>query len=152
MHHQHCCAPAGSGEMSPWQPYPMPVAYCYYIPWCSACGQPVSSCCCDEDLAFDVPQELTVDGSAAAAKAEAVVGGSDDIEPVLEMLPAPGAVNPEVTLEDVDTAVTTIFHVVPIPAGYTVKEDLAEVSPGTRLRLTANGCFARLRWCERIEY
>src|ERR1035438_6666573 len=26
------------------------------------------------------------------------------------------------------------------------------VSPGTRLRLTANGCFARLRWCERMEY
>ena len=93
-----------------------------------------------------------MDGSAESANAEVVIGGSDDIEPVLEMLPAPGAVNPEVTLEEMDTAVTTLFHVVPVPAGYTVKEDLAAVSPGTRLRLTANGCFARLRWCEQIEY
>jgi hypothetical protein len=130
----------------------MPVAYCYYVPWCSACGQPSSACCCGEDLALDVPQELTVDGSAESANAEVVIGGSDDVEPVLETLPAPGAVNPEVTLEQVDTGVTTLYHALPIPAGYTVKDDLPDVSPGTRLRLTANGCFARLRWCERIEY
>ena len=152
MHHHHCNAPACSGEMSPWQPYTMPVAYCYYVPWCSACCQPASSCCCDEDLALDVPQELTVDGSAESANAEVVIGGSDDVEPVLETLPAPGAANPEVTLEQVDTGVTTLYHALPIPAGYTVKDDLPDVSPGTRLRLTANGCFARLRWCERIEY
>ena len=153
MHHQHCCAPACSGEMSPWQPYAMPVAYCYYVPWCSACGQPSSSCCCcDEELVLDVPQELTVDGSAESTNAEVVIGGSDDVEPVLETLPAPGAANPEVTLEQVDTGVTTLYHALPIPVGYTVEDDLPDVSPGTRLRLTANGCFARLRWCETIEY
>ena len=152
MHHQHCYAPACSGEMSPWQPYPMPVAYCYYVPWCSACGQPSSSCCCDEHLALDVPQELTVDGSGDGDNEEAVVGGSRDVEPVLETLPAPGAESPEVTLEQVDTGVTTLYHALPVPAGYTVKDDLADVSPGTRVRLTAKGCFARLRWCERLEY
>ncbi len=99
-----------------------------------------------------MPQELAVDGSGGTAKAEVVVGGSDDVGPILETLPAPGAANPEVTLEKVDAAVTTLYHALPIPAGYTSKDDLASVSPGTRLRLTANGSFARLRWCEQIEY
>jgi hypothetical protein len=149
-YHHYCSRPTRAA----WQPSAIPIGYYYFVPWCCACGQPVSSCRCgeDENLRLYLPQELTVDGSSAAAQAEIVVGGSDDVEPILETLPASGAATPAVTLEKVDAAVTTLFQAAPIPAGYSVNDGLADVTPGTRLRLKADGCFARLRWCEQMEY
>ena len=151
MHYPYGCGPTAAAG----QPGVVVVPYYYYIPWCCACGQPAANCPGDAEPAgkqLDAPQELTVDGSAASASVEAVVGGTDDVAPALETLPAPGASNPEVTVEKVAGAVTTLLHISPVPAGYTVNHDLAGISPGTRIKLTANGCFARLRWCERVEY
>jgi hypothetical protein len=99
-----------------------------------------------------VPQELVLAASAAGSSAEIVIGGTADAEPALEYLPADGGAAPEVTLEQLGTPVTTLFHEAGITAGYHVKEDLSAVAPGARLKLAAKDCFARLRWCERMEY
>jgi hypothetical protein len=99
-----------------------------------------------------VPLEIVLGASAAATSTEVVIGGAADVEPTLEYLPADGAVAPEVTLEQLGTPVTTLFHETGITASYHVKPDLAAVAPGAKLKLTATDCFARLRWCERMEY
>jgi len=161
MHHQHRHAPVYTGEMSCWPPGARPIAFGYYIPWYPTCSQHSAPSHCHEHPALSLPQELLTDGGSAAnsssttpVSAELVVGGSDDVHPVLETLPVPGAANPPaVTLQFVDaTGTTTTPTIAPIPAGYAVNENLPSVSPGTRLRLTATACFARLRWCEQIKY
>jgi hypothetical protein len=138
----------------PWQPGAMPVGYCYYIPWCCACGEPAWNCRCSHDCGEPksrLPQELLADGAASSVTVQMVVGGSHPVHPVLETLPAPGAATTDVALSKVDTATTILYQANPVPAGYTVNQSLAAVQPGTRLQLTANGCFARLRWCEHLE-
>ena len=150
MYQQHF----SGGPAAPWQSCAMPVGYCYYIPWCCACGRPAWNCqCCrgGGEEKFRLPQELLADGASSTVTVQIVVGGLDPVQPVLETLPAPGAATTEVTLAKVDTATTILYQVTPVPAGYTVNQSLAVVQPGTRLQLTANGCFARLRWCERLE-
>jgi hypothetical protein len=99
-----------------------------------------------------VPQEVVVGASAAGAGTECVIGGAADVEPILEYLPEAGGAAPEVTVEQAGTSATILFHETGITAGYHVVELGVAVPPGTRLRLSAKDCFARLRWCERIEY
>lgn len=155
MHHHTCCAPTGwdaGGGCAPWPGYPMPAAYYYYVPCCAACGQPNWLCRCDERLTLWVPQEIVLGASPAATTVEIVIGGVADVQPILEYLPDDGAAAPEVTVEQLGAPVTTLFHETAITAGYHVKENLAAVAPGAKLRLTATECFARLRWCERMEY
>ncbi len=135
----------------PWYSY-VPVPFYYYVPCCPACGGSAGACTCSQAPAFPVPQELDVD--LVQKTATRVVGGAAEVKLILEYLPAndPNAGDAEVTLEVTTDSGTSKTDVKPVPAGFHVNDSFPEAAPGTKLTLTANNCYARLRWCERVEY
>ena len=157
MPHHHCCEPApchhghGGAGHDPGYGSGMPVPYWYYyVPYCSSCGQPLWCCGCGQSGAMDVPQELAVDPTTTTK--ELVVGGASDVHLILEYLRVEGAPAPKVTLASAGPSGTSSFEDAAITAGFHVKDDFAATPPGTKLKLTVTDGFARLRWCERVEY
>jgi hypothetical protein len=153
---QCCCEPA-AWQPGPWGVCPQPWYGCvpvpvYYPPCCPACGRPAGACCCQKTRVLLWPQELAADPTQTTATR--IVGGVAEASLVLEYLPPnpPGSPDPEVTVELTGDAGTSTTAIKPVPAGFHVKDDFGQVSPGTKLTLTVKNCYARLRWCERVEY
>lgn len=81
---------------------------------------------------------------------EEFTGGLSDVRLTLEYMPVSGAISPEVKVTLTGSGGTSTWDVASIPDGYHIKDDFTSVEPGTKIKLEATECIARLRWCETI--
>ena len=86
-------------------------------------------------------------------KKEFFIGGNSTVGPVLEYMPLSGAKLSRIQVEiTAPNGSTEKWSPEKIDKEYAVKDDFAEMVPGTRIVVTVKETIARLRWVETMEY
>ena len=133
--HFHCgCGPSAPAYY--WPQYPG-----WYAPWFS--GRP------EHERSTRVPMEIAAD--TANPSKQALVGGEEKANLLLEYSPDAGAASPSVKVTITDSTGDATFNITSVPAGYHVKRDFASAAPGATVKLDVGACSAHLRWFELVS-
>ena len=129
----------GYGPAAPayyWPQYPG-----WYAPWFF--GKP------ERERSQYVPMEIAAD--TANPSKQALVGGEEKANLLLEYSPDAGAASPSVKVTITDSTGDATFNITSVPAGYHVKRDFASAAPGATVKLDVGACSAHLRWFELVS-
>ena len=129
----------GYGPAAPayyWPQYPG-----WYAPWFF--GKP------ERERSQYVPMEIAAD--TANPSKQALVGGEEKANLLLEYSPDAGAASPSVKVTITDSTGDATFNITSVPAGYHVKRDFASAAPGATVKLDVSACSAHLRWFELVS-
>ena len=119
-----------------WPQYPG-----WYAPWFF--GKP------ERERSQYVPMEIAAD--TANPSKQALVGGEEKANLLLEYSPDAGAASPSVKVTITDSTGDATFNITSVPAGYHVKRDFASAAPGATVKLDVSACSAHLRWFELVS-
>ena len=129
----------GYGPAAPayyWPQYPG-----WYAPWFF--GKP------ERERSQYVPMEIAAD--TANPGKQALVGGEEKANLLLEYSPDAGAASPSVKVTITDSTGDATFNITSVPTGYHVKRDFASAAPGATVKLDVSACSAHLRWFELVS-
>jgi hypothetical protein len=95
-----------------------------------------------------IPREIDADSGTPSR--DGLVGGMRPAALSLEYLVEAGASAPAVKVSTAADGSSATWSEDSPKTGYTVREAVLTVSPGTKVTLTVNNVTARLRWCEMV--
>lgn len=93
-----------------------------------------------------VPREI--DADAGTPSQDGLVGGTGPVCLSLEYLIDAGAGSPTVKVTTASEGSSATWSDDAPATGYTVRQAVLTVNPGTKVTLAVNNAMARLRWCE----
>ena len=98
--------------------------------------------------AMVVPREIDADSTTPSQ--DGLVGGAQQVALSLEYLVDAGATSPTVQVITAAGGSSATWSDTAPATGYTVRQAVLTVTPGTKVTLAVNNAMARLRWCETI--
>ncbi len=94
------------------------------------------------------PREIDADTTTPSQ--DGFVGGAQQVALSLEYLVDDGAASPSVKVTTASGGSSATWSDDTPATGYTVRQAVLNVGPGTKVTLAVNNAMARLRWCETI--
>jgi hypothetical protein len=94
---------------------------------------------------------MEIAADTANPSKQALVGGEEKANLLLEYSPDAGAASPSVKVTITDSTGDATFNITSVPTGYHVKRDFASAAPGATVKLDVSACSAHLRWFELVS-
>ena len=91
-----------------------------------------------------------IDADTSTPSQDGFVGGARPVFLSLEYLVDAGAKSPAVKVTTTASGSSATWSDDAPAEGYTVRQAVLSAAPGTKVTLSVNNAFARLRWCELV--